>query len=106
MTVPTRHPEQAVQVGKEGGVVNREWEGDMSHVTRTVHIIEPTSPTQVLLAARSHGRVVEAAHVGVEQAVKRGGVGDLLEADALDLLARVDQKLNSRQPERGSEARV
>lgn len=78
----------------------------MPHVARTVGIIQPTGPTQVLLAAWSQGRVVQPTKIGMKEAVECVGVGNGLPADAPDLVTGVDQKLDCGQAYGGREARV
>lgn len=78
-------------------MVNGQREGDMSHMARTVGIIESAGPAQVLLPARTQSRVVQSTQVGMEEAVKRVRVGYGLPTDAQNLVTGVDQKLDGRE---------
>ena len=86
MAVPAGAPKNLVQSHEEYGMVDREGEGDVPHVSRTVDIIQTTSPTRVILSTGAQSRVVESSHVGMEQAVECVGVGNLFAADLLNLL--------------------
>ena len=87
MAVPARDLEQRVEVGEEDGVIDGQREGDVAHVARAMHVVETARAAEVLLAARPHGRVVEAALVRVQETVKGGWVGDMLAADPSDLVS-------------------
>ena len=106
MTVPARDPEQSVKVGEEDRMVDRQWEVNVPHMSRTMDVVQPTCPTQVVLAAGPHGRVVQPAQVRVEEAVEGVGVGDLPAADSLHLLSRVHQETRSREPRGGAESGI
>ena len=86
MAVPAGAPKNLVQGHEENGMVDREREGDVPHVSRTVDIIQTTSPTRVIFSTGAQSRVVESSHVGMEQAVECIGVGNLFAADLLNFL--------------------
>ena len=92
MTYPARAPQQLVQRHEEQRVVDRKWEGQVSHVTRTVDIVQRACPAQVVFVTWTEGGVVEPSDVGVKEAVKRVGICDLFTAHLLYLFARVCEK--------------
>lgn len=106
MAVPARYLQQAVEVGKEHRMIDRKREWDMTKMTWTVEIIQPTCAAKVLPVTWPQSWVVQPSHVRVQQAIESVRVGDGFSADALYLCTRVAQELHGRQANGGREARV
>ena len=106
MAVPTRPPEDLVQCHEEDGMVDREGERDVPHVSRTMDVIQTTGPTGIILPTGPQGWVVEATYVGMQQAVECIRIGNFLAADFLDLFARVGKEPHRREAVGGGKSRI
>ena len=99
-------PQHLVERHEEDGMVDGQGEGDVAHVAGAVDVVEPAGSAEVVFPRGAQGRVVESAQVGVQQAVKGVGVGDLPAADLLDLPSGVGEELDGGEAAGGSEAGV